>query len=107
MAERQFLAAVKHPNIVGIYNFVQQGAEGFIVMEYVGGKTLKHIRQERGPLPAAEAIAYIHRILPAFAYLHQLGLVYCDFKPDNVMLEGDDVKLIDLGGVRRDRRPEG
>ncbi len=101
VAERQFLAAVKHPNIVGIYNFVQSGSEGFIVMEYVGGKTLKQIRQERGPLPVAEAIAYIHRILPAFGYLHRMGLVYCDFKPDNVMMEKDDVKLIDMGGVRR------
>ena len=101
VAERKFLAAVKHPNIVGIHNFVQQGAEGFIVMEYVGGKTIKQIRQERGPLPVAEAVAYIHRVLPAFAYLHQLRLVYCDFKPDNLMLEKDDVKLIDLGGVRR------
>lgn len=101
LAERQFLAAVKHPNIVGIYNFVTHEAEGYIVMEYVGGKTLKEIRKERGTLPVAEAIAYIHRILGAFAYLHQLGLVYCDFKPDNVMLEGDDVKLIDLGGARK------
>ena len=101
VAERQFLAAVKHPNIVGIYNFVQSGSEGFIVMEYVGGKTLKQIRQERGPLPVAEAVAYVHRILPAFAYLHRMGMVYCDFKPDNVMMERDDVKLIDLGGVRR------
>ena len=101
VAERQFLAAVKHPNIVSIYNFVQVGGEGFIVMEYVGGKTLKQIRQERGPLPITEAIAYIHRILPSIAYLHRLGLVYCDFKPDNVMMEKDDVKLLDLGGVRR------
>ncbi|MBV9225308.1 MAG: serine/threonine protein kinase, partial [Acidobacteriaceae bacterium] len=101
VAERQFLAAVKHPNIVGIYNFVQQVNEGFIVMEYVSGKTLKQLRQERGPLPPAEAIAYIHRILSAFSYLHNAGLVYCDFKPDNVMLERDDVKLIDMGGVRR------
>jgi len=107
VAERQFLAAVKHPNIVGIYNFVQFGTEGFIVMEYVGGKTLKQIRQERGPLPAAEAIAYIHRILPCFAYLHKLGLVYCDFKPDNAMMERDDVKLLDLGGVRRLDDPAG
>jgi serine/threonine-protein kinase PknG len=101
VAERQFLAAVKHSNIVGIYNFVKHGNEGFIVMEYVGGKTLKDIRVLRGPLPVTEAIAYIHRILSAFAYLHSLGMVYCDFKPDNVMLEGNDVKLIDLGGVRR------
>lgn len=101
VAERQFLAVVKHPNIVGIYNFVNHGNEGFIIMEYVGGKTLREIRKSRGPLPVAEAIAYIHRILSAFAYLHSLGLVYCDFKPDNIMIEGGDVKLIDLGGVRR------
>ena len=107
LAERQFLAAVKHPNIVGIYNFVTHDAEGYIVMEYVGGKTLKEIRKERGKLPVAEAIAYIHRVLGAFAYLHQLGLVYCDFKPDNVMLEGDDIKLIDLGGARKIDDPDG
>ncbi len=103
VAERQFLAAVKHPNIVGIYNFVKRGAEGFIVMEYVGGPTLKEIRKTRGPLPPAEAIACVHRVLGAFGYLHRQGLVYCDFKPDNFMLEGDppDVKLIDMGGVRR------
>ena len=101
LAERQFLASVKHPKIVGIYNFVTMGNEGYIVMEYVGGKTLKAIRQERGPLPVAEGIAYIHAILPAFGYLERQGLVYCDFKPDNVMLEEDDVKLIDMGGVRR------
>ncbi len=103
VAERQFLAAVKHPNIVGVYNFVQRGAEGYTVMEYVGGKTLKEIRKERGPLPVPEAIAYIHRILGAFAYLHRQepALIYCDFKPDNFMVEDDDVKLIDMGGVRR------
>jgi serine/threonine-protein kinase PknG len=107
LAERQFLAAVKHPNIVGIYNFVTHAAEGYIVMEYVGGKTLKELRKERGTLPVSEAIAYIHRVLGAFGYLHQLGLVYCDFKPDNVMLEGDDIKLIDLGGARKIDDPDG
>ena len=107
VAERQFLAVVKHPNIVGIYNFVNHGTEGFIIMEYVGGQTLKDLRKQRGVLPVTEAIAYIHRILSAFAYLHQMGLVYCDFKPDNVMLEGGDVKLIDLGGVRRIDDPNG
>ena len=101
VAEKKFLAAVKHPNIVGIYNFVNQGSEGFIVMEYVGGKTLNAMRKERGVLPVAEAIAYIHRILPAFGYLHSQGLVYCDFKTDNIIVEGSDVKLIDMGGVLR------
>jgi serine/threonine-protein kinase PknG len=101
VAERQYLAEVKHANIVGIYTFVKHLNAGYIVMEYVGGKMLKSLRKERGPLPVAEAIAYIHRVLGAFAYMHRTGLVYCDFKPDNVMLEEDDIKVIDLGGVMR------
>ncbi len=107
VAERQFLAAVKHGKIVGIYTFVTHDADSYIVMEYVGGRTLKAIRRERGPLPVAEAIAYILGILPAFQYLHDQKLVYCDFKPDNVMLEGEDVKLIDMGAVRRIDDPHG
>jgi len=100
--EREYLAAVKHPNIVGIYDFVSQGTEGFIVMESVNGKTLMQLRKEaNGPLPIAEAISYILEILPAFGYLDDQGLVYCDFKPDNVMVEEETVKLIDLGAVRR------
>jgi serine/threonine-protein kinase PknG len=107
VAERQFLAAVKHPKIVGIYDFLQRGAEGFIVMEYVGGRTVQSLRKEKGVLPVEEAISYILGILPAFSYMHQHGMVYCDFKPENIMLEGDDVKLVDMGGVRRIDNPDG
>ena len=100
--EREYLAAVKHPNIVGIYDFITHGGEGFIVMEYVNGKTLMTLRKERGePLPVAEAISYIAEILPAFQYLDDMGLVYCDFKPENVMVEEETVKLIDMGAVRQ------
>src|SRR5262249_36970380 len=99
--EREYLAAVKHPSIVGIYDFITHGGEGFIVMEYVNGKTLMTLRKERGePLPVAEAISYIAEILPAFQYLDDMGLVYCDFKPENVMVEEETVKLIDMGAVR-------
>ncbi|MBC7475392.1 MAG: protein kinase [Candidatus Sericytochromatia bacterium] len=101
VAERQYLAAVKHSKIVGIYDFVSHGKEGYIVMEYVGGRTLHSIRKERGPLPVEEAISYIMGILPAFSYLHDQGYVYCDMKPENIMLEGDDVKLVDLGAMRK------
>jgi serine/threonine-protein kinase PknG len=112
LAERRFLARVEHPNVVRIYNFVQHGGAGYIVMEYVGGQTLKDVlkerrRADRGPLPLELAIAYILAILPAFAHLHSLGLIYNDFKPDNMMLHGDDVKLIDLGAVTRLGDPNG
>jgi serine/threonine-protein kinase PknG len=99
VAERQFLAQVEHPNIVRIYNFVQHGGAGYIVMEYVGGKSLKEIRRA-GPVPVAHSLAYAIEVLPALGYLHDRGLVYCDFKPDNVIQTEEQLKLIDMGGVR-------
>lgn len=106
--EREFLAAVKHRNIVGIYDFITQGNEGFIVMEYVNGKSLLQLRREHGgPLPALDACSYLLELLPAFSYLDQMGLVYCDFKIENAIVEGETVKLIDMGAVRRADDPGG
>jgi len=99
LAERRFLAEVEHPNIVRIYDFVQHGDDGYIVMEYVGGESLKEIRRP-GPVSVAHALAYAIEMLPAMGYLHDRGLVYCDFKPDNVIQSEEQLKLIDMGGVR-------
>ena len=104
-AEVLALAEVEHPNIVRIYNFVEHADSagvpvGYIVMEYVGGTSLKQIRKARNaPLPPDQAVAYIVEIAPALGYLHTQGLVYCDFKPDNVMQTDEQLKLIDLGAV--------
>jgi serine/threonine-protein kinase PknG len=105
-AERSFLAEVEHPNIVKIYNFVQHGGSGYIVMEYVGGKPLKDVLLERrqageDALPVGQSIAYGLELLRAIGYLHGVGLLYCDLKPDNAIQSDEQLKLIDLGGVRR------
>jgi serine/threonine-protein kinase PknG len=102
MAERQFLAEVTHPAIVKIFNFVEhddrQGDPvGYIVMEYVGGTSLKQTQGDK--LPVAQAIAYMLEILPALGYLHSSGLVYNDLKPENIMVTEEQLKLIDLGAV--------
>ncbi|WP_264991257.1 serine/threonine-protein kinase PknG, partial [Mycobacterium kiyosense] len=108
MAERQFLAEVVHPSIVQIFNFVEHNDKhgdpvGYIVMEYIGGQSLKRSRRngKAQKLPVAEAIAYILEILPALSYLHSIGLVYNDLKPENIMLTEEQLKLIDLGAVSR------
>jgi serine/threonine-protein kinase PknG len=104
-AEAKALARVQHPNIVQIHNFVEQADAagvpvGYIVMEYVGGTSLKQLRKARNaPLPPGHAVAYIVEIAPAIDYLHTQGLAYCDFKPDNVMQSDEQLKLIDLGAV--------
>ncbi|MFI6868952.1 tetratricopeptide repeat protein [Nocardia sp. NPDC050406] len=109
MAERRFLADVNHPSIVQIFNFVEHTGPdgvttGYIVMEYVGGTSLKqllrgHLEAEHAFLPPARAIAYVLEMLPALGYLHAQGWAYCDFKPDNVMQTDEQLKLIDLGAV--------
>ncbi len=106
IAERRFLAQVEHPNIVRIYNFVEHLGSGYIVMEYVGGPSLKDLRRDPAtgatrPLAVTHAIAYMIESLPALGYLHTHDLLYCDFKPDNVIQTEEQLKLIDLGGVRR------
>lgn len=107
VAERQFLASVNHPGIVKIYNFVEHISErgeryGYIVMEYIGGRTLKQITSDQsgtGLLSVEQAMAYILEVLLAVGYLHSVGLIYNDVKPDNIMVGSDEVKLIDLGAV--------
>ncbi|MGV9719822.1 serine/threonine-protein kinase [Nocardia beijingensis] len=106
LAERQFLSEVAYPGIVKIHNFVKHRsgrdvADGYIVMEYVGGRSLKRMLDLRAPerIPASEAIAFMMEILPALDYLHSFGLAYNDLKPDNIMVSEDEVKLIDLGAV--------
>ena len=111
VAERRFLAQVEHPSIVGVYNFVQHTDQatgeqpGYIVMEYVGGQSLRQLLLERRrtgeSMPRPIALAYLIEVLPALGYLHSRGLVYCDFKPDNVIQTEEQLKLIDMGGVRR------
>ena len=114
VAERQFLAMVNHPGIVKIYNFVEHpGFDGrpigYIVMEYIGGTTLQAIlatQRAEAPdgepkpmMPVEQALGYVLEVMPALSYLHSLGLVYNDLKPENIMLTEDNVELIDMGAV--------
>jgi serine/threonine-protein kinase PknG len=105
-AERRRLIELRHPDIVDIRNFVKHRdpetgrMNGYIVLEFLAGESLED-KIRGGRLGAAEAISYILAVLPALGYLHDSGLVYGDFKPANVMQVRDQIKLIDLGGVRR------
>ncbi|WP_405986121.1 tetratricopeptide repeat protein [Streptomyces sp. NBC_00872] len=114
ISERRFLAEIEHSNIVRIYNFVEHldqrtgSMDGYIVMEYVGGKSLKEIANERrteggrrDPLPVEQACAYGIEALEALGHLHSRNLLYCDFKVDNAIQTEDQLKLIDMGAVRR------
>jgi serine/threonine-protein kinase PknG len=121
-AERRALTMLEHPNIVRILNFVThpdprtKKPREYIVMDYVDGLGLNDVaaRSRDGENPLGERLRVGHviacglQILAAFEYLHDKNLVYCDMKPDNVILRPGHpsewesrIKLIDMGAVRK------
>ncbi|MFD7300965.1 tetratricopeptide repeat protein [Streptomyces pharetrae] len=115
--ERRSLTTLHHRDIVRIVTYVQHQADGdaeptgYIVMEYVGGRSLAWIRWAPedelarlfgdGGLEFGHVITYGCKILGALEYLHDQGLLYCDMKPENVIHYGREIKVIDLGAIRR------
>ena len=112
VAEVAALADASHSNIVTVHTVVRHphpltGRDvDYIVMEYLRGKSLKQLRQERPDsdpyLPVDEVCGFALEVLAALDHLHdKRGLLFCDLSADNVIHSTSGVKLIDLGAVRR------
>lgn len=101
--ELEFLTRVAHPNVVRVRDFVGHPADGgqsdeYIVMEYVRGCTVRQVADRHAEgMPAEHVLAYCLQLLAALDHLHSRGWLHCDVKPDNLMIEGAVVKVIDLG----------
>jgi eukaryotic-like serine/threonine-protein kinase len=96
--------ALRHNNIVIVYDAGDQDGEPYIVMEYVEGEPLdKAIKRERMQLE--HALTIVEQICLALAYAHRSGVIHRDVKPANVILRGDgSVKLLDFGIARDETR---
>lgn len=98
LREARAAAALSHPNIVSIYDAGVHGSERYIVMEYVGGGSLFEVIQADAPLPPREAVSIAAQLADALDYGHRRGLVHCDVKPQNVLLDDNGrPKLVDFG----------
>jgi serine/threonine protein kinase/tetratricopeptide (TPR) repeat protein len=100
MREARAASALNHPNIVTIYE-AGETAEGelFIVQEFVDGRTLRSLIEERQPL--ATAIEVGRQVARALGAAHANGIVHRDVKPENIMLRADGyVKVLDFGLAR-------
>src|SRR5919199_2119877 len=101
LGEARVLSRFKHPGIVEVYGSFDENNTAYMVMEFLRGRSLLQLLEERGPLPEAEVVGYIVRVGDALESVHKANLLHRDLKPDNVMLTDDGrVVLIDFGTAR-------
>ncbi len=103
MREVQAINMLRHPNIITIVDFGKE-PDGtlYLVMEYLPGKTLKRAIRKEFPLSPQRICTICIQILSALEQAHSKGIVHCDLKPANLMLEeiagqADFVKVLDFG----------
>ena len=92
---------VTHKNVVRIFDIGDSDGIKFITMEFVAGKDLRSILEERGQLPPAEAIAIIRQVCAALAAAHSANVIHRDLKPGNIMRdEQGRIVVMDFGLAR-------
>ncbi len=96
--EARVLAQLLHPNIAVIYNFIEQGGNHFMVMEYVDGTNLDDLLKRYKALPPEFVIPVFIQALEGLQHAHRKNIFHRDIKPSNLMLTPDGtVKLMDFG----------
>ncbi|HYR93006.1 MAG TPA: serine/threonine protein kinase [Methylomirabilota bacterium] len=104
--EARRAASVQHPNVVTVFDEGREGGDSFMVMEFVRGKTLRDMIAARGPLSPIETARLIARVAAALDAAHEAGVIHCDVKPANIIVdEQGRAKLTDFGIARAARGP--
>jgi len=99
--EAKAIAALKHPNIVELYDYSGEDAPDlYLVMEYVPGLSLFHLVSHRGPMSEATTLCVAHELTLALEHAHTNQVVHRDLKPENVLLNKGRVVLTDFGVVK-------
>ncbi|MDJ0580439.1 serine/threonine-protein kinase [Crocosphaera sp.] len=98
--EAFLLAKCSHPHIVTVHNVFDEDGLWYMVMEYIKGDDLAVYLQKNGVLSEASALPIIQQIGEALSYIHSMGFLHRDVKPNNILLSINIAKLIDFGIAR-------
>ena len=106
-AEARAASALNHAGIATVYDFVEQGTDGFIVYEYIDGRTLRS-ELSRDRFTTDDVLGVGIQLADALGAAHSHGITHRDLKPENIMLVPDDhsrwrVKILDFGLAKQRR----
>src|SRR4051794_21552367 len=95
--EMRVAASLSHPNVVTLYDAIEDDGDVLLIMELVDGPTLAQ-RMGDGPVEPGEAVRILRAIAGAVDHLHARGIIHRDVKPANILIDGaGEAKLTDLG----------
>ncbi len=97
LREARAAAAIRHPNVVTLFDIVSHEGDDILVMELVEGRTLFDYLRKQGPPPLEMALRWLEQLTSALATAHARGILHRDIKSANVMVSGDDLKVLDFG----------
>ena len=99
--EASAAAGLQHPNVVGVFDRGRHDGTYYIAMEHLPGRTLKEIVTTEAPLAQARVVDLGTQILQAAGFAHRHGVIHRDFKPHNVIVDGNGAaKVTDFGIAR-------
>jgi beta-lactam-binding protein with PASTA domain len=101
IGEAKAVARLSHPNVVQVFDQGRDGPYLYLAMEFLPGRTLRNLLDERGWFPPREALAIMVPLLSGLAAAHTAGIVHRDVKPENVLVAPDGhLKVVDFGLAR-------
>jgi eukaryotic-like serine/threonine-protein kinase len=97
--EAKAAGSLQHPNIVTIYDMDEDDGTPFIAMEFIEGKSLAKLIEEKGKIPWKEAVDIIKQTAAGLSFAHEKGIVHRDIKPDNILIDRNGRAVVTDFGI--------